>query len=65
MKQSTVNAFLKAYSHLDITVGDLYAAYELAVAQGDDADASLLAIRADRLFEEAESILLIVMEHES
>jgi hypothetical protein len=45
-------------------IAGLYLENEKAVENGDDVDASLLETRADRLFQEADSILLVISEYE-
>lgn len=62
MKQTTVTALLNAYSRLQEVIFDLYAEYEKAMQNENYADASLLEARAERLFEEAESIILVIRE---
>jgi hypothetical protein len=43
----------------------LYREYDKAVENEDNADATLLEIRADRLFVEADLMLLVIMEYQS
>ncbi|WP_193200933.1 hypothetical protein [Nostoc sp. MG11] len=66
MKSETRTALLQAYFGLQRVVFDLYAASEAAFENNDLSDASLLASRADKLYEEVENldILLIEMEGE-
>ena len=62
MEQTTVVALLDAYNRLQEIIFDLYAEYEKAMQNQNYADASLLETRAERLFEEAESIILVIRE---
>ncbi len=64
MKQTTLDALLKAYAQLHQIVEGLYEAHDNAVANNDDEDASLLVSRADKLYEEVENIELIISELE-
>ncbi len=63
MKQSTKDVFLQAYNSMQPIIARLYLEYEKAVENGDNADASLLDARANRLFQEADSILLVISEY--
>jgi 3-dehydroquinate dehydratase len=65
LKQSTLEALLRAYDALQEVISDLYREYDKAVENEDNADATLLEIRADRLFVEADSMLLVIMEYQS
>ena len=49
MKPETRNALLKAYTRLQQLVDDLYEAFDNALENDEFEDASLLAIRADKL----------------
>lgn len=66
MKPETKTALLQAYVELQQVVFDLYTASEAAFENDDLDDASLIASRADRLYEEIENldILLIELEEE-
>jgi len=64
VKQSTKEALLQAYNLMQPIIAGLYLENEKAVENGDDVDASLLETRADRLFQEADSILLVISEYE-
>ncbi|MCC5601940.1 hypothetical protein [Nostoc favosum] len=64
MKQTTLDALLKAYAQLHQIIEDLYQAHDNAVANNDDEDASLLVSRADRLYEEVENLELVISELE-
>jgi len=66
MKLETRNALLQAYFGLQQIVFDLYAASQAAFENDDLSDASLLASRADKIYEEVENIdfLLIELEDE-
>nr|WP_201280640.1 hypothetical protein [Hassalia byssoidea] len=55
---------LKAYVQLQLIIDELYNAHDKAVANDDDEDASLLVSRADRLYEEAENLNLVISELE-
>ena len=60
MKQTTLDALLKAYAQLHQIVEELYEAHDNAVENNDDEDASLLVSRADKLYEEVENLELII-----
>jgi hypothetical protein len=62
MKQSTKNAFDRAYVVLLRLVEDLYEEVGRAIDNEDYADASLLEARAEILFEQAEAISTILQE---
>jgi superfamily I DNA/RNA helicase len=62
VEQTIVVALLDAYNRLQEIIFDLYAEYEKAMQNQNYADASLLEARAERLFEEAESIILVIRE---
>ncbi len=62
MKQSTVNALLKAYNSLQEIVTELYSEFYKAMENRDNADASLLEARAEILFEQAEAIIAVLEE---
>ena len=64
MKLETRNVLLKAYVKLEKIIDELYDAHDKAVANDDDEDASLLVSRADRLYEEAENLNLVISELE-
>jgi hypothetical protein len=64
MKAETRNVLLKAYAQLQIIIDDLYEAHDNAVANDDDEDASILVSRADKLYEEAENLYLVISELE-
>ncbi|MBW4596197.1 MAG: hypothetical protein KME46_25665 [Brasilonema angustatum HA4187-MV1] len=51
MKSETRNALLKAYAQLHQIIEELYEAHDKAIENNDFDDASLLASRADRLYE--------------
>ena len=63
MKQTTKDVLLQAYNSMQPIIARLYLEYEKAVENGDNADASLLDARANRLFQEADSILLVISEY--
>lgn len=62
MERSTVMTFMQAYNLLQEAVKLLYAQSESCVERENYVDASLLEAKADKLFEEADSILLILSE---
>jgi hypothetical protein len=64
LKQTTLDALLKAYAQLHQITEDLYEAHDNAVVNNDDEDASLLVSRADRLYEEVENLELVISELE-
>lgn len=55
---------LKAYAELHKIVEELYEAHDKAVENNDFDDASLLASRADRLYEEIENLEIVISELE-
>ncbi|MDZ7960299.1 MAG: hypothetical protein RMY34_20860 [Aulosira sp. DedQUE10] len=64
MKPETKNVLLKAYAQLQVIIDAIYEAHDNAVANDDDEDASLLVSRADKLYEEAENLYLVISELE-
>ena len=64
MKPKTRNALLKAYTQLQQIIDDLYEASDNALENNDFEDASLLATRADKLYEEAENLEFVISELE-
>lgn len=64
MNPRTIEALLKAFNSLQIIIDELYASFQEAIENNDDASATLLEARADRLYEEAEAILAVVMEYQ-
>jgi hypothetical protein len=64
MKSSTRNILLKAYAQLQKIIDELYEAHDKAVENNDFDDASLLASRADRLYQEAENLEIVITELE-
>ncbi|BAZ11355.1 hypothetical protein NIES4071_31810 [Calothrix sp. NIES-4071] len=64
MKLETREVLLRAYAQLQRIIDELYEAHDRAVANNDDDDASLLVSRADKLYEEAENLNLIITELE-
>ena len=64
MKSETRNVLLRAYAQLHRIIDELYSAHEVAAANDDDDDASLLESRADKLYEEAENLYLVISELE-
>ncbi|MDZ8093096.1 MAG: hypothetical protein RMZ42_14365 [Nostoc sp. DedQUE05] len=53
MKSETRNVLFQAYAQLQKIIDELYLAPDRAIANNDFDDASLLASRADILYEEA------------
>ncbi len=64
MKSETRNVLLKAYAQLHKIIEELYEAHDKAIENNDFDDASLLASRADRLYEEVENLEIIISELE-
>jgi phage shock protein A len=64
MKSETRNALLKAYTQLQQIIDDLYEAANNALENDDFEGASLLATRADKLYEEAENLEFVISELE-
>ena len=64
MKLETRNVLLKAYAQLHKIIEELYEAYDRAIENNDFDDASLLASRADKLYEEVENLEIIISELE-
>ncbi|MEH2406766.1 hypothetical protein [Nostoc sp.] len=64
MKPETRNVLLKAYAQLHQITEELYSASDKAVENNDFEDASLLASRADRLYEEIENLEIVISEQE-
>lgn len=64
MKQETLNVLLRTYEKLHKITEDLYEASDKALENNDFDDASLLASRADKLYEEVENLEIIISELE-
>lgn len=64
MKPKTREALLKAYAQLQQIIDDLYEAHDKAIENNDFGDASLLASRADKLYQEAENLEIMITELE-
>lgn len=64
MKRNTIIALSSAYRRLQQIAAELYEAAEAALENDDFADASLLASRADKLYEEAENLDILISELE-
>lgn len=64
MKQTTVAALLEAYDRLQDLASFLYNEVQKALDNKDYMDASLLEARADKIYEEIESIDVILIEME-
>ena len=65
MKQNTIVALWRAYARLQQIAAELYEAAEVALENDDFDDASLLASRADKLYEEAENLDILIAELDS
>ncbi|MEH2457208.1 hypothetical protein [Nostoc sp.] len=64
MKSETRNVLLQACAQLQEIIDELYEADDRAIANNDFDDASLLASRADILYEEAENLEIVISEQE-
>lgn len=64
MKQNTIVTLLQAYTQLQQIAAELYEAAEAALENNDFDDASLPASRADKLYEEAENLDILISELE-
>ena len=64
MKSERRNVLLQAYAQLQEIIDKLYEAHDRAIANNDFDDASLLASRTDRLYEEAENLGIVISEQE-
>ena len=64
MKQNTITSLLQAYTRLQQIAAQLYEAAEAALENDDFNDASLLASRADKIYEEAENLDILLSELE-
>lgn len=64
MKQNTITSLLQAYTRLQQIAAQLYEAAEAALENDDFNDASLLASRADKIYEEAENLDILISELE-
>ncbi len=62
MKQTTLDALLKAYAQLHRIVEELYEAHDDAVVNNDDERASLLVSRANKIYEEVENLEIIISQ---
>jgi ferritin len=65
MKQETFTILSRAYTQLQQIAAQLYTAAELALQNDDFDDASLLQSRADKIYEEAENLDILISELES
>ena len=65
IQPSTLEALARAYENLQPIIADLYVEFEKAMENENYRDASLLQSRAERLFEEAEAILIVIAEQEN
>ncbi|MBH8553367.1 hypothetical protein I8751_13480 [Nostocaceae cyanobacterium CENA357] len=64
MKQETLTILLQMYTQLQQIAAQLYTAAELALQNDDFDDASLLQSRADKIYEEAENLDILISELE-
>jgi hypothetical protein len=64
MKQTTIDALMRAYVQLQVIVQELYEAQQVALDNNDLPDVSLLGIRADKLYDEAINLEHIINELE-
>jgi hypothetical protein len=64
MKSETRNILLQVYVKLQEIIDELYEAHDRAIANNDFDDANLLASRADKLYEEAENLEIVISEQE-
>ncbi len=64
MKQTTLQALLRAYAQLEQTADELYVAADAAIENDDFDDASLLASRADKIYQEVENLDVLLSELE-
>ncbi|MCC5638274.1 hypothetical protein LC593_21035 [Nostoc sp. CHAB 5844] len=62
MKAETISVLLKAYAQLQEIIDELYEAHDRAIENNDFDDASLLASRADKLYQEAENLEILITE---
>lgn len=65
LKQTTLDALLKAYAQLHQIVEDLYEAHDDAVVNNDDERASLLVSRANKIYDEVENLEVIISQNTS
>lgn len=64
MKQSAINALVQALYRLQQIGSDLYDASDAASEQGDLSEAALLQSVADKLYEDAENLDILISEME-
>ncbi|MBE9006700.1 hypothetical protein IQ259_16915 [Fortiea sp. LEGE XX443] len=64
MKQETFNILSGVYAQLQEIAAQLYLAADQALQNDDFDDASLLQSRADKIYEEAENIEILISELE-
>ncbi len=62
METRTIEALVRAYLSLERTAIDLYEEFELAVEADNYSDASLLESQADKVYELAENLEIIIKE---
>ncbi|MBD2498165.1 hypothetical protein [Nostoc sp. FACHB-280] len=64
MKPETKNILSNVYDQLQVIAAQLYLAADQALQNDDFDDASLLQSRADKIYEEAENIEILISELE-
>ena len=64
MKQNTIFALLQVHTRLQQIAAELYKAAEAALGNDDFDDASLLASRADKIYDEVENLDILISELE-
>ncbi len=62
MKQATISALTQAFLRLQLIGSYLYDASEEAYNTGDLIDASLLVSQADKIYQEAENLEILISE---
>ncbi|MDF5727835.1 MAG: hypothetical protein PUP92_07290 [Rhizonema sp. PD38] len=62
METRTIEVLVRAYLSLEQTAIDLYEEFELSVQTGNYNDASLLESQADKVYELAENLEIIIRE---
>ena len=62
MQQTTIEALNRAYQLLQNAATELYLAADKAVETENNPEAELLRIQADRIFEQAENLEVLITE---
>lgn len=62
MKQTAIEALIRAYQLLQNAATELYIASDKAVESDDNPEAELLRIQADKIFEQAENLEVLITE---